>query len=448
MQASRTSEQPPVRKGAIPFLRHYLEFRSKPLQFWIECAKTAPIFRIHFGMNREYWVISDADAAQYILQQRARYFPREQRLTKSNRKGEAPTVFNTDSWDDWLWRRRMLQPAFHRTRIAKFAEAMVAETLFMSRHWQDGEILNFQHMMKTLTMRIIGRTMFSAEVDKTDILQEAYEQTTLDTFKRSSELFSLPRWIPTDHNKKTQQALNAQRKTLGNIVKSRYEENNSEGDLLDMLIAATLEDSERQFTADELVSEMSSIVFAGHDTTALTLTWLFYEVAKNPEIEDKMRDEIESAIGNRMPTVDDLDNMPYIEQVINETLRMYPPVYITLREAAEDDTLGGYPIKAGTSVALNIRGIHQSNKYWDNAETFEPERFAPENEYYNNAFIPFIIGPRKCIGDSFATMEMRLIVPTLMQQFQFVDANPSPPIPTASMTMETDQDIRLKVQKL
>lgn len=446
MQATQ-AHQPPVREGAVPFLRHYLMFRSKPIDFWIECAEIAPILRIYFGMNREYWVVSDAEAAQYILQQRARYFPRERRFSSANRKGAVPTVFNTDSWDDWLWRRRLMQPAFHRKRIAQFAEAMVSETLFLSRHWQAGETLNFQHMMKTLTMRIIGRTMFSAEVSQTDKLQKVFEQTSLDTFRRTSQIVSIPMWIPTPENKKTQWAIETKNQILEQIVYERYQNNNSEGDLLDMLIASKLEDDDHQFTAEHLVQEMGSIVFAGHDTTAMTLTWLFYELTQNPDVEAKVRDEIERVLGNRMPTLADLDQMPYTEQAINETLRMYPPVYITLREAAEDDELAGYPIKAGTSIALNMRGIHLSERYWDDPHTFKPARFV-SNDYEKNAFIPFIIGPRKCIGDSFATMEMRLIVPTLMQQFRFADANPSPPELEASMVLDTKEDIKLRVESL
>ena len=393
-------------------------------------GEIGPIVQVQLGPLQKFWVITDADLFQEILQTKSKKFPRDRQIRDGNGIDEGNTVFNAQTYDEWRWRRRLLQPGFHRKELAKFAETMVEETEQLTRELEDGQTFNLTDLMKKLTMRIICQTMFSASLDETDILQEAFETGSEYSFRQMSAIVKTPIWLPTPLILRTRRAVFHKYDILGRIVDERLSSGQPKDDMLDTLIAAQLSQDEadegmpgagRAFDRDDLMAEMGSLVFAGHETTAMTLTWLFYVVATRDDIRSKLLAEIEAVLGDRLPTLADLDEMPYTQRLIQETLRFYPSVYVTLREAEEDDTLGTVDIPAGTQLIMNIRGLHRDPRYWPRPNDFDPERFLPENsaDRHKFAYQPFISGPKKCIGDAFAMMEMRLVVPTLLQKIGF-----------------------------
>ncbi len=423
----------PTRTDSVPFFNDYLNYRRDPLQFWLDSGEVASISRVKLGPSREFILVTDADLAQHILQKKARIYIRERQLMTLNRMGGPELMFNTDNWDEWLWRRRLMQPGFHRKQIEGFATAMVTETNALIAELPRGAQFDLQHAMKTLTMRIIARTMFSVtDRFETDQLQDAFEVGSEVVFKRASAIWAPPLWTRTPLIQRGLAARQVRDKFLSRIVKDRYASQQPQGDLLDTLIEARLEEGQ-QFTADQLIGEMGGIVFAGHDTTALTLSWLFYLLEQHPAALEKVLSEIEAVLGDRNATLADLEHMPFTEMVVKEALRLYPPVYLTIREADEDDQFGALKINKGDSLVLNIRGLQQSKLYWDNPKAFDPERFSPERsqDRHKFAWVPFIDGPRKCMGDTFAMMEMRLIVPTVLQQLslRYVGTVPKQPEP-------------------
>jgi cytochrome P450 len=291
--------------------------------------------------------------------------------------------------------------------------------------------------------------MFSASLTETAVLQHAFEQVSEFSYKRLSSVINLPLWLPTPAVVRTRRAVNERLAIIERIVQERLNSGKAKGDLLDMLISAHLAEDGRSFTGYDLVSEMISIVFAGHETTAMTLVWLFYKVAQEPEIERKLREEVDGVLNGRLPTLADLDNMPYTHWLIQETLRYYPSVYVTLREAEEDDEYNGYQIPAGTQFVVNIRALHRDPRYWDEPERFWPERFGSEEAVpcHKFAYIPFLAGPKKCIGDSFAMMEMRLVVPTIMQRLRLHYEAAEPVQERAGFVMETKKPVYMRVEK-
>ncbi|MCA9966490.1 MAG: cytochrome P450 [Anaerolineales bacterium] len=440
---------PPRRRDGVPVFRDFLSYRADPLHFWLGSGQLAPVVRIGLGPFLEYWVVTEPDFLQHILQKNVKNYPRERRLSRLNRLDGPELMFNTDNWEEWLWRRRLMQPAFHRQQIARFAEIMTEEAGRLAGSWQPGQAVNLGHAMKTLTMRIIGRTMFSADVGaETDELQETYELASAFTFERASSIWVPPLWLPTPANRRVKTAVSHRYSLLRRLVEGRLASGEVKGDLLDTLIGAHLEENGRSFSSEDLVGEMGGIVFAGHETTALTMMWLFYLLSQHPDVEARLMAEVEAVVGtDRPPALADLPNMPYTQQVISETLRLYPPVYVTLREADADDEFGDYHIAKGTHFVLNIRGLHRDPRYWDNPEQFNPDRFAQEQakSRHNFAFVPFLGGPKKCIGDSFAMMEMQLVVPTILQQRRLRYGLTAPPAEKAGFVMETEGGIEMRV---
>lgn len=413
-------------------------------------GQQGPVVRVRLGPAREFWVITDADLFQEILAQKAKNFPRDRQLRDRKGLDRTKTVFNAPTYDEWLWRRRLLQPAFHVRQLRGFARTMVAEAQRLTAETNTAVPLDLVFWMKTLTMRIICKTMFSASVEETAVLQQCFEEVTHFHYNRLKAMVKLPLWVPTPHKLRAEQANNTRWRIIEEIVQARLKSGQPQDDLLDMLIAAHLDEDGRSFDEVDLVSEMLSIVFAGHDTTAMTLVWLFYTLTQRPDIEARMRQEVKTVLNGRLPTLDDIEQMPYTYMVIQETLRFYPTVYLTLREAETDDTLGDLPIPAGTQVVVNIRGIHRDPQHWEAPEQFQPERFDPFTpvERHKFAYLPFLAGPKKCIGDNFAMMEMRLVVPTILQALQFTYAGAEPVREKAGFVMETAGPVSMRVKKL
>ena len=436
---------PPVRDDGLPILNNFQQFRAQPLEFWVETGQLGPLVQVNFGPSRCLWVVTDPDMIQQILQSKARAYPRSSELRGADEMGVGQTVFNAPTWDAWLWRRRLLQPAFHRKELAKFAEAMVAETLQFMSAWQIGDVIPLKPAMKTLTMRIIGRTMFSAPLQDTEELQHHFEQVSAYSYYRTSSMIKIPEWFPLPIHRKTRHAVKRRHAMVEKIVAERLASGQPRGDLLDMLIAANLDDGTR-FSPENIVHEMISIIFAGHETTAMTMIWVFHLLSKYPEVKQRVLSEIRQAIGDRRPTLADIDQMPYTEWMILETMRLYPAVYATLREAEEIDQLGDFLVPAGTEFLINIRGMHRDPEHWPDPEHFDPERFSPENsrDRHKAAYLPFLLGPKKCIGDSFAMMEMRLLVPTILQQWALEPAGP-PPEEIPGFVMEPSGQVEMRL---
>ncbi|MEM8858864.1 MAG: cytochrome P450 [Chloroflexota bacterium] len=468
MATAVLEQQPQTLENKVPFFANYLDYRADPLQFWIDVGQAGPLVEIQLGPAQKFWVVTDADLFRQILLTKSKNFPRDRQIREGNAIDNGRTVFNAKTYKEWRWRRRLLQPGFHKRELNKFAETIVTETAQMADELPQNEPINLADMTKKLTMRIICQTMFSASLEDTDVLQRAFEQTSYFGFRRMSSIMNVPTWLPTKLNLETKAAVKDKYRILGNIVDERLASSKpnddvpTSWDMLDMLIAAELDDeddmpgAERSFGRDDLIAEMSSLVFAGHETTAMTLLWLLNVVATNPLIRQKLQAEIDTVLGDRSATLEDLDKMPYTHQVIQETLRYYPSVYVTLREAKEDDELTAdgvtYPVPAGRQFIMNIRALHHSEKYWSHADEFDPERFSAENSHrrHKHAYQPFISGPKKCIGDQFAMMEMRLVVPTLLQRLTFepVSTHPAHQVKEAAgFVMETEEAVMMKVTR-
>lgn len=441
-----TSDASPIRRpGGVPILGDYLAFRRDRLGFWTEVGRLGPVVRVRFG-SQEFWVVTDPEVVEHLLLGAVKDYPRDRRLMALNRGPGPELMFNTDRWEEWRRRRRLLSPAFHRHSIARFGHTMVAHAVRAAEEWRADGRIDLQARLRTMTMRAILETMFSV-VEDSEVarLQQSFEVSSRVVSGRAAAPVPIPWWLPSPANLRLRRLTRYRWRVLYGIVRERIDAGSPRGDLLDLLIAQHVE--EQRLGVADLVGEMSGIVFAGHETTAETTTWLLYLLSTHPEVEERLRAEMATVLGDRDPTVEDLDRMPYLDQVVQETLRLYPPVFLTIREADVEHRVGGLPIPAGTRLVVNIRGLHHDPVAWPDPERFLPDRFGPGAAAgrHRFQFIPFLAGPKKCLGDHFAMLEMRLVVPTLLRRLRLGYAGDRPPRPRAGFTLSVDGGMPMEV---
>ena len=219
------SSEPKVkeREGSVPILHDYLAFRSDPLQFWLDTGALAPVVQVRLGPARTFWLITDADWFGYVLAKNVRNFPRNRELRDRNGIDQTETVFNAPTWDEWLWRRRLLQPAFHRKELTKFAKTMVSETVTLIDESSFEAPFDLVQFCKTLTMRVITKTMFSASLAAPTQLLHDFEQVTAFSYQRLSAALNLPLWIPTPSVVKTRRAVDSRIAIVERIVQERLD---------------------------------------------------------------------------------------------------------------------------------------------------------------------------------------------------------------------------------
>jgi cytochrome P450 len=328
----------------------------------------------------------------------------------------------TSGGDFWRRQRRIAQPAFHRKRIAGFADVMVAHTLDMLRRWDDvaalGHTVDLAHEMMSLTLRIVGKTMLSTDVlDSADEVGNAV--TVLNEWADAAIDSLLPLSLPTPGTRRAREASRRLDRVIGDIVARRRAGEQAE-DLLAMLMEAKDAETGESMTDKQLRDEVMTMFLAGHETTANALAWTFYLLSTHPDVERRVRAELDAALAGTPPTMADLPRLPYLLQVIKEAMRLYPPAWMIDRNTVADDEIGGYRIRRGTLVLISPYVTHRHPGMWPNPEGFDPERFTPEAEESRPryAYFPFGGGPRQCIGNAFAMMEAQLIVATVLQRFR------------------------------
>lgn len=327
-------------------------------------------------------------------------------------------VFTGDG-DFWRQERRLMQPAFHTKRIGAYADVMVDYTQRMLNQWSDNAVLSFDEEMTHLTMNIVVKTLFDADIgDDTDALGSAMAVMFDTVDHRLQRLLPTPSWLPTAENHRLRRATKQVRRAIGEIIAQRRRTGVDHGDLLSMLLLAEDEDGGR-LSDRQVMNEAQTLFGAGHETTAVTLTWTFYLLAQHPEVEARLHQELDEVLGEKSATLADLRRLTYTQMVIKEAMRLYPPAWATTREPIEAVEIGGYTIPKSATVLLAPWTLHRDSRWFDEPLAFRPERFSQENEANipKYAYIPFGAGPRICIGNAFAMMEATLALATIAQRF-------------------------------
>ncbi|MCI0699050.1 cytochrome P450 [candidate division KSB1 bacterium] len=322
-----------------------------------------------------------------------------------------------------LRQRRLVQPAFHRQRIETYGRVMVDYAARMGERWQDGETKDVAHEMMQLTLAIVGKILFDAEVEaEADEIGKALTTAmTLFMERLTMPLAGLFDLLPLPSNFRFLKAKKRLDATIYRMINERRASGRDHGDFLSMLLLAQdLEGDGSRMTDLQVRDEAMTLFLAGHETTAIALTWTWYLLSQNPEAETRLHAELEKVLGGRLPTVADLPQLQYTRMVLAESMRLYPPAYVFGRQALQDFPMGQYVVPAGGVILISPYVLHRDARYYPQPEKFDPERWRPEAEARRPKFsyLPFGAGPRVCIGESFAWMEGILVLATLAQRWQ------------------------------
>ena len=421
---------------------------------------------LRFGLRRAVF-LNHPSYVEEVLVSQAGKFIKSLALRRSRRL--LGNGLLTSEGDFWRRQRRLAQPAFHRQRINNYAETMLESTDALLAGWRDGATLDAHAEMMRLTLEIVSKTLFGADVaplaeevgDAVTIGQEAF------TRRITSWRFFLPDTFPLPSNRPFIRAANRLDEIVyGIIAERRVQRAKGEDrpDLLSMLLAAQ-DDDGSGMTDKQLRDECMTIFLAGHETTALALSWAWYLLSQNPEAETALHAELDTVLAGRAPRLEDLPRLPYCEAVVNESMRLYPPAYVQGREATEDVTLGDYVVPQGMVVLFSQWVMHRDARYWSSPTAFRPERWlsgsaplspgstlkrpsTPEGEPLPRfAYFPFGGGPRLCIGNQFAMMEAILLLASIAQRYRLRVAPGTEVAPWTGITLRPKNGVRVTLEE-
>lgn len=330
----------------------------------------------------------------------------------------------TSEGDFWKRQRRLVQPAFHREKIAEMTKGMIELANDLAEEWdtkyKDGDSVNLSLEMNKIALQIVTNAIFKSKIDiNQDDINKDFNFLLQRMMSHFRNPFQPPLWFPTFQNLAEKKAIRGLEKVIYSVIREKNEA--EQGSLLGMLKNAVDEQTGEKMSEKQIRDEVMTIFLAGHETSALSMAYSFLLLAENPQVDQKIQTELTNILENNALTFDKTKDLSYLRQSIQESLRLYPPAHVLLRRALAPDRFGNYEVPTDTNVLMSVYVMHRHPKYWENPEAFLPERF--ENERIKQipkfAYFPFGGGQRLCIGDQFAMTEMLVVLATLLQKFRF-----------------------------
>jgi cytochrome P450/ubiquinone/menaquinone biosynthesis C-methylase UbiE len=352
-------------------------------------------------------------------------------------------LLTSSDHESWMRNRRMMQPIYTKQSISSMYDTMVAsveEMLGQLRsERRSGDVIDLHKVMMRVTLDIVGRCMFSTHVRETigAISPDAMDIAINYAFSRLQNPLSPPLSWPTPANRRFRKVMEGLDELMFRLVRERRQSGGHRQDLLDMLLSMRDADTGVGMTDKELRDEIITTFAAGHETTAITLTWALYLLSRHPRVLRRLEAEVDQVLGERLPTLEDMRQMPYSLQVFEESMRLYPSAPIVPRLTTTDTSLGGYRVPAGSRVLVNLFNIGRHLRHWPDPERFDPDRFSAEarRHHHRYAYIPFGAGPHLCIGKHFALMEAQLLLIALVQRYEFRHVPTHRVVDVASITL-------------
>jgi cytochrome P450 len=399
-------------------------FQEHPIQKLFEIADACgDVARLRFPVKpHTAHLLRHPDHLRHVFIDNAKNYGKQTRGYYKLR-GILGSGLVTSEGDFWKRQRRIANPAFHRERIAHFADVMVGCATDMLDGWGErigkGQPIDIAGEMMRVTLRIIGKTMLSTDVEgRSSIVGKAIDHVLHITIHRIQDIVAWPEWVPTRENRQYARARAELDRVVNTMIADRHRSSDQKDDLLSMLMSARDPETGEGMSDLQLRDEVMTVFLAGHETTATALAWTFCFLSLHPHVGATLQQEVRAVLGDRPPRLEDLERLAYTEKVIKESMRLRPPVWALTRSAIEDDVVGGYRIPRGTWIFASPYLTHRDPRFWPNPEGFDPERFSPDKDAQRPkcAYLPFLVGPRKCIGETFAMMEARLLLAAVVQR--------------------------------
>ena len=435
---------PPGPKGKF-LLGSIFEVSKDWLGFYQHCAdEYGDVVRVRFAHVPVYLVVHPRDIESVLITNAANF-------TKSaDYRALARVLGNgllTSEGGFWQRQRGLIQPAFHKQNIQAYASVMTGAAERMLNSWQDGAERNLHDDMMRVTLEIVGQCLYGAEVSGAAEQVGKAMEVVMQRFVTNASLALLFSFdIPVIFARRESRAVQNLNEIIGGIIQQRRASNQRREDLLDTLLH--VRDADGKPMSDlQLRDEVMTLFLAGHETTAIALSWACYLIAQNPDVEAKLAGELRTVLAGRVPTPDDLPRLPYTEMVLKETLRLYPAVWGIGRRAIAECELGGYRIPAGSNIFILQWRTQRDTRFFPDPERFDPERWREDpvrsGKIPRFAYFPFGGGPRVCVGASFAMMEATLLL-AMIQERHKLELVPNHPVEVlASVTLRPKHGIRM-----
>ncbi|MGB0930195.1 MAG: cytochrome P450, partial [Chitinophagales bacterium] len=431
------------------FWKHMKSFAPDPLAFIMKnMEELGDIFDVEVP-TRKFTMTSNADLIKYVLQGNHRNY----RKTKAYNDLQLllGNGLVTSRGDFWRKQRRLAQPAFYKKNLENLFQSMggVVEDFMTELNNKRGQEIDIAHEMMAITAKIAIKSLFSADLEG-DLLKVYSSMTDIQRYivLRIHQPIFKPLHRFNGKHSRYEESFKVMNGIIQNLIQERRESGDSKDDLLQMLMDSRYEDTGEKMEYEQLRDELLTIFSAGHETSANAMAWTWYLLVQHPEVVAQLKEEAKNILNGRLATFEDLRQLTYTRQVLEEAMRMYPPVWIVGREAIEADEWEGLKIKKDQNIQCCIYALHHSEKYYPEPDVFNPERFTPENVKArpSHHYMPFGAGPRFCIGNHFAMMEMQLILATMVQSFDFELVEGQKIVPESLITLRPKYGIKLRIQ--
>ena len=410
---------PPGPKGSL-IMGVMREFNRDTLGFITRLRDYGDVVRSRFLYLHAYFLYNPSDI-ESLLTTNAKSYRKARSLRSPFFYRLVGNGLVTSEGDFWRRQRRLAQPAFHRQRISSYGDVMVQFAQRALDTWKHGERRDVARDMTRLTLEIVVKTLFNSDVSNdADHIGQILSGLVKPFASQATLKWILDNRLPTPGHRRYFNAVSEIDRIVFRIIAERRASGYDEGDLLSMLLQAQ-DDDGTQMTDAQLRDEVMTLFLAGHETTALTLSWSWYLLATHPDAEKKFHAELDEVLGGRAPSVSDLSKLKYTEMIAKESMRLYPPAYAVGREALEETEIGGFRVPKRTQLFAFQWVTHRDARYFEEPDAFKPERWTPEavERLPKYAYFPFGGGPRQCIGNYFAMMEIVLVLATIGQRFRF-----------------------------
>ena len=418
-QATNTALPPgPVK---LPYIGNLLSLRLDPLGYMQRLQRRyGNMATIYFGKNPAV-LLFRPEYVRYVLVEHPRDFSNRGVLRNDNDNSFASEGLLTIDGEKHRQQRRAVQPAFHKKQVEGYASIINQYTQELLKTWYPGDRLDMSRAMQELTLRIVSKCLFSIDLSmQLGPLSNAFDGVIGSSTSMAEDLLNIHIDNPITGYGKRMAATRQLDMLIYTLIAQRRDNDHDYNDVLSMLMSAESgEDLNTKLTEKQIHDHILTFLAAGHETTAITLVWTLYLLSQYPQVRMKLQDEIRSVLAGREPTIDDLARVPYLDWVLDESMRLYPPAWMQMRFVAKETEFDGVKLPAGTLLILSQWVMHRLPEIWQDAEVFKPERWDHTNEQHipPGAYFPFGGGPRMCIGMPLAQLEARIILASILQRY-------------------------------